>query len=298
MPTPASLPPFALKIRHFRWQRHLSRRRLADLAGVRVRSLLEIEEGRRKPGRGIVEKLAGALGRDPGFLLSTEKVAFTHHLRALPFRQETKRLLNRFEQLCQNYGELRKLVRSRPRRPPRKRGPDARGFEPLAAYARRLAAGERRRLRLEGRSYEDFFRALEEQGSSVLRLPFGRRAEIDGAALFGRSLGAFILVNSSMSPERQAFAAAHEYCHHLKDRKECFRYDAPPEIHDPKPGRSPMVTVANAFAAEFIRGLSPAPQPSSAAAVSPGYLRLAERALRARKITRARFREFLHSAMA
>lgn len=227
----------------------MSLAQLARGTGLRKEALRDLESG-RPPSPTELRALARFFGRRPAYFRSRDGVLFTHRLRRAPLDQESKRGLNVFEQGCL---DLLRRRRSAFPVPPIYRKPtraEARTFASRVEYATRLAEAERRRLRLGRRPIRDLFGLLRRQGAPVLQVPL---REIDGAVYFSPKLGAFILVNRSMPLARRRFAAAHQYLHLLKDRMDGLRYDRPGEIHEPRPGRSEMVTISNAFAAAFLK---------------------------------------------
>jgi Zn-dependent peptidase ImmA (M78 family) len=66
----------------------------------------------------------------------------------------------------------------------------------------------------------DVFSLIELNGLHLIRQPIAEISKISGVFIYLETeRAAFALVNSTQSSVQQAFIAAHEYCHFLKDRK-------------------------------------------------------------------------------
>lgn len=210
-----------------------------------------------------------------------------------------KQALARAEQVFRTRRTLERLTGRRRARVPVIRGVSEgrlRDFDHAVVEAARLAASERRRLRVGRGRMRDVFAVLERAGAPVLRLPLSRNL-VSGAIHYPR-YGGWIVVDSRLPVAWQAFAAAHEYCHLVRDRMTGLRYDAWAKVHLPKRGASARVTFANAFAAAFLGpGALPGRRVRSAEGrwiLPDGHVALAREAFRSGRITRARLRGILH----
>lgn len=68
------MSPIRVRIRELRERRGLSQQALGELAGVRQATISELESGKKQRiDFGILERLAVALGVEPGELLVREK---------------------------------------------------------------------------------------------------------------------------------------------------------------------------------------------------------------------------------
>lgn len=282
--------------------RHCLQRSVRDVAaeaGLDPVLLRCVERGETAPGPAILRALARALRCDVDFLQSPEPPRIISAFRRWRMDRGVKDGLARVEQVCRNQRLLEKLTGRRRPQVPVVRGSSEnrlRDFDHAVREASRLARAERRRLRLGDGPLGDVFAVLEKAGAPVLRLPLSPR--FVAGALYDPAYGGFILVDSQLTPDWQAFAAAHEYCHLLRDRMKGVRYDAWIKVQLPKTGASARVTFANAFAAAF---LGPAALPgrrirrSGAKLILPeGHVALARGAFRAGKLSRTRLREILH----
>ena len=138
-----------------------------------------------------------------------------------------------------------------------RRSPAAGSISPLSTAnitPERLADEERRRLGLGDEPVRDIFSLLETNGCRILRMPMPADSKVSGVFIYlEQKEAAFALVNSAQSPGRQAFSAAHEYCHYLKDRLEGPVIDDPDVFIDEVVSLyHPREPFAQAFAARFL----------------------------------------------
>jgi len=174
-----------------------------------------LEAGKRTPSFGTLQKIAGFLNRDIGFFFY-EKAApldsFTLLFRAEAVDDRARTELQKFRRYCDDYLRLETATGRRL------------ALGPLYAQtvtAERMAEEERRRLGLGEEPIRDPFALCEANGCRILRLPMPEESKVSGVFVFlEQKEAAFALVNASQSLGRQAFSAAHEYCHYLKDRNE------------------------------------------------------------------------------
>lgn len=248
--------PLAERLREAREQLGLSQQAAAERIGVTSEYVCMVEAGRRVPSLSVLEKMAGLFNKGIGFLLSEEKPVFTLLLRAEQVGAEERKVLGRFEQLCRDYADVEKLAEEAPALAPAYDPPSslqvktAKGRE---RYAVALAEAERKRLGLGDEPIKDIFLLLEQQGAHPIRVPLGEGSKLAGAFIFSPGLGAFTLINASQRQTRQAFTAAHEYCHYLKDRAEGLTLDSSDQVTDRPDGeRPPKEVIANVFAANFL----------------------------------------------
>lgn len=71
---------FSKNLKYYRLRRNLSKKRLAEMAGVSPMAVTYYESGQRKPGMETIRALAGALGVAPSDFLRvrSEKISFQH----------------------------------------------------------------------------------------------------------------------------------------------------------------------------------------------------------------------------
>jgi Zn-dependent peptidase ImmA (M78 family) len=117
-----------------------------------------------------------------------------------------------------------------------------------------MADEERRRLGLGDEPVKDVFALFESNGCRILRMPMPEESRVSGVFIYLEAKqAAFALVNSAQAAGRQAFSAAHEYCHYLKDRLEGPVIDNPDVfIDDYVALYHPREQFAQAFAARFL----------------------------------------------
>jgi Zn-dependent peptidase ImmA (M78 family) len=74
----------------------------------------------------------------------------------------------------------------------------------------------------------------------------------DGAFLYSRENGAFIIINSSRPLSRQVFTAAHEYCHCLRHRRSGILIDQSTQETYQQADTTPVERFAHLFASAFL----------------------------------------------
>jgi len=168
-----------------------------------------LESGKRAPSLDTLARLAAALNRDPSFFLSEKEPAFTVLFRAASLDDQARAELDHFQRYVEDYLRLEEAT--------------GRRLELAPLYAgvtpERLAAEERRRLGLGDEPVRDIFALFERSGCRILRRRMPPEVQLSGVFAFLEARGAaFALINASQTLCRQAFTAAHEYCHYLKDR--------------------------------------------------------------------------------
>lgn len=113
--------------------------------------------------------------------------------------------------------------------------------------AENLAEATRKKLGLGNAPIKDIFSLLESQGIFVVISPIDSSSELSGAFYYDSETDqSNILINSNRSNGHQRFTAAHEFCHHLLDRK------TQPVIVEKDSNKSNLEKRANSFAANFL----------------------------------------------
>ena len=203
-----------------------------------------LEAGKRTPSFSTLEKISGFLKKDVSFFFERREPPFTMLLRGEGLSDADRAELTRFRRYCERYLELEDITGRRLE------------IAPLYTHSspERLADDERRRLSLGTGPIRDIFALVELGGLRVLRHPFPEDSRISGAMIYlEEKNAAFALVNASDSPGRQAFTAAHEYCHYLKDRTDSPVVDHPDVFVDEYVSLyPPREQFAQAFAARFL----------------------------------------------
>lgn len=168
-----------------------------------------LEAGKRTPSFATLNRIAAFLHKDISIFFEEKENAFLLLLRGEGLDDRSKAELMRFRRYCEEYLKLEEITG--------RRLPLAPHYAPIAAD--RMADEERRRLGLGDEPIRDIFGLMEMNGCRVLRQPLPQECKVSGAFIFleARQAG-FALINAGQSAGRQAFSAAHEYCHYLRDR--------------------------------------------------------------------------------
>ena len=120
--------------------------------------------------------------------------------------------------------------------------------------AERMADEERRRLGLGDEPIRDIFALVEANGCRILRMPMPEDSKVSASSsTSSRRRPPSPSSTPRQSVGRQAFSAAHEYCHYLKDRNEGPVIDNPDVFIDEYVSLyHPREQFAQAFAARFL----------------------------------------------
>jgi Zn-dependent peptidase ImmA (M78 family) len=261
------------KLKKARTELGLSQGAVGRALGLSSEFISLLEADKRAPSLATLNKIASLFRKDIGYFLEEKEGAFNILLRGVPIEvsleaaspppiptvapaaapapfyaldEASRSILQRFKRYCDDYLLLERLA-----------GPGRRlGLAPLYSNIspERLAEEERRRLGLGDEPIRDIFALAELNGCRILRLPIPAASKLSGAFIFLEDKeAAFALINSADPPGRQAFTAAHEYCHYLKDRREGPLIDNPDVFSDEFVSLShPREEFAQAFAACFL----------------------------------------------
>jgi Zn-dependent peptidase ImmA (M78 family)/transcriptional regulator with XRE-family HTH domain len=215
-----------IKLKKARTDLGLSQAAFARALGFSSEFISLLEADKRAPSLTSLNKIAAYLKKDLGYFFQEKEGAFNILLRGDALKgpegldAASQAVLQRFKRYCDDYLRLERVAN----RAGSSAGPSRR--LPLAPFytnisPERLAEEERRRLGVGDESIRDIFALSELNGCRILRLPIPSGAKLSGAFIFLEDReAAFALINSADTPGRQAFTAAHEYCHYLKDRHE------------------------------------------------------------------------------
>ncbi len=235
------------KIRKAREAAHLNQGAFARAVGLSSEYISLLEAGKRTPSMATLEKLATFLNRDLTYFFHEKPAppdAFALLFRADSVDGKTREELLRFRRYCDDYLRLENITGRRLESAPLYSGlsPD------------RMADEERRRLGLGDEPIRDVFALIETNGCRVYRMPLPEDSKVSGVFIYlEQKEAAFALVNSGQSLGRQAFSAAHEYCHYLKDRGDGPVIDSPDVFIDEYASLyHPREPFAQAFAARFL----------------------------------------------
>ncbi|TRZ85471.1 helix-turn-helix domain-containing protein [bacterium] len=216
----------------------------AKAVGLSSEYISLIEAGKRTPSFDALEKIAKFLNKEIAYFFEQREPAFTMLFRNESLDERSRSELQKFRRYCEKYLELEETTGRRLE------------LAPLYANvsAERMADEERRRLGLGNEPIRDVFALFELSGCRILRHPLPNDSKVSGVFVFVEEKGAaFALINSVDPPGRQAFTAAHEYCHYLKDRLESPVIDnADVFIDEYVSLYPPCEQFAQAFAARFL----------------------------------------------
>jgi Zn-dependent peptidase ImmA (M78 family) len=219
------------RLKKARTELGLSQTAFARALGFSSEFISLLEADKRAPSLTTLNKIAAYLKKDLRDFLEEKEGAFNILLRGEALIASgsegldaaSQAVLQRFKRYCDDY--LRLELRANGRLP----------LAPLYSNIspERLAEEERRRLGLGDEPIRDIFALAELNGCRILRLPIPAASKLSGAFIFLEDKeAAFALINSADPPGRQAFTAAHEYCHYLKDRHEGPLIDNPDVFSD------------------------------------------------------------------
>ncbi len=235
------------KLRKSREKMGLSQAAFARALGFSSEFISYLESGKRTPSFATLYRIAGFLNKDVAYFFYERETApdsFTLLFRAEAVDERTRDELQKFRRYCDDYLRLETLTGRK-----LDLAPLYGGISP-----ERMADEERRRLGLGDEPVKDVFGLFESNGCRILRMPMPEESKVSGVFIYLEAKqAAFALVNSAQAGGRQAFSAAHEYCHYLKDRLEGPVIDNPDVfIDDYVALYHPREQFAQAFAARFL----------------------------------------------
>ena len=201
------------KIRKLREEMGLTQNELAQSIGLSSEFISHLELGKRTPSLGSLSRIAEFLKKDIAYFMMEKEEPFNVLLSEEGLDVAARQVLKRFQRYCHDYLELEERTGRYP------------NLAPLYTNitAERMAEQERRRIGQGNEPVRNIFFLLEINGLRLFRCPISEDSKISGVYIFiDLKQAAFALVNSNQSLGRQAFTAAHQYCHYLKDR-----YDDP-----------------------------------------------------------------------
>lgn len=241
------------KVRELRQQYGHTQEELANLLGVTKEFISMVESGKRLPGLENITKLARVFHRDVAYFMRDEEEAFAALFRVENLGAVGREALDRAAKFCEDYAFLEKETDHLPQLPPTypERPGASKSLPALIDDAEQIAESEWKRLGLGDEPMKDIFSLIESQGVHVIRQEMSSAA-FDGAFLYSRENGAFIIINSSRSLGRQAFTAAHEYGHCLRHRQSGILIDQSTQENYLQSDKSPNERFANLFASAFL----------------------------------------------
>ena len=242
------------KIKSLRESEALTQEEIAVKVGVSKEFISMVESGKRNPSLEVLSKIASVFSIEASYFMDTKREDFALALRTAEINEKDNEEIRKFKDFCEDYYFLEKatgeIVPSLTPIYPDPPSSIISDFGQTYLYAEKLALDERRRLSLGDEPIRDIFLLVETQGVRVVRMNM-EESLVDGAFIYSRDKGAFMLINSSQSKGRQVFTAAHEYCHYLKDREKgypvCQIITGGIEEH-----KKTIERIANLFAANFL----------------------------------------------
>ena len=197
------------RLRRERESLGITQESLSRAVGLSSEFISLLELGKRMPSLESLTALAEFFKKDVSYFLKEKEESFNVLFQDKRVDKKARTALKRFKKYCEEYMYLEDLTGRRVELAPLYTQPSA----------ERMADEERRRLGFGFEPIRDIFTLLELNGLRVLRMPIPEESKISGVLIyFEAERAAFALINSAQPFERQAFTAAHEYCHYLKDR--------------------------------------------------------------------------------
>ena len=233
-----------IKLKKAREDIGLTQEAFAEAVGLSSEYISLLESGKRTPSLETLTNISEYLKKEISFFVRKKGSAFDILIEGKRLDNYAKRELKKFQKYCEEYVNLEELA--------------GRCLElaPLYSHvsAGRMADEERCRLGLKNEPIRDIFSLLELNGCRVVRQPIPEESQVSGVFIFLEEKEAsFALINSIQSLGQQAFTAAHEYCHYLKDRSEGPIIDNPDIFVDEFLSLyHPREKFAQAFAAQFL----------------------------------------------
>ena len=201
------------KIRSLREELELTQEELAQAVGLSSEFISLLELGKRDPSLESLSSLARFFKKDLSYFLVERPDDLNVLLEKKDLSPAARRILRQFKNHCEDYLRLEELS-ERPLR-------QAPIYSSLSAQ--KMAAEERRRIDLGLEPILDMCVLAERNGLRIVRADLPESEGIAGIYVYYESRqAAFVLLNSIFSFPKLNFAAAHAYCHYLKDR-----YDGP-----------------------------------------------------------------------
>jgi Zn-dependent peptidase ImmA (M78 family)/transcriptional regulator with XRE-family HTH domain len=236
------------KLRKARETIGLSQGAFARAIGLSSEYISLLEADKRTPSFATLQKIGSFLNRDVAYFFTepaSPRDSFTVLFRADAVDDRAREELQKFRRYCDDYLRLEVIAGRRL---------DLAPVYPANIAPERLADEERRRLGLGDEPIRDIFGLLESNGCRILRMPMPEESRVSGVFIYlEQKHAAFALVNSAQSEGRQAFSAAHEYCHYLKDRLDGPVIEGPEVFIDEVVSLyHPREPFAQAFAARFL----------------------------------------------
>lgn len=232
------------KLRQLRKNADLSQQGLAQALNLSSEFISLLERSKRFPSLETLTALSRYFKKDVSYFLEEKRENFDVLFKDKSLSKKTKSVLQRFKKYCDEYLNLEEAV--------------GRHLELAPSYSHvspsRMAVDERMRLGLGSEPISNIFSLLEWNGLRVVRIPLPEDAKISSLFIYlENEMAAFCLLDARQSPDTQVEAAAHAYCHFLKDRLSSPIVDNPDVLIDEYLDLyHPREKFAQNFALEFL----------------------------------------------
>lgn len=236
---------FAARLKKLREEMGLTQEELGEAVSLSSEYISLLEAGKRTPSIIALNRISKFFQKNVSYFLETRENPFDILQADEKIDAKTKEVLTEFRKICETYLELEKITNRHSQLAP---------LYPTSLSPQNMAEEERRRLGLGNEPIRDIFRLCEVNGCRVVRMSFPEESRIAGIFIFPEEKNAaFALINSNLSPGKQVIAAAHLYCHYLKDREESPIIDNPDVLVDEYVTLySPREQFAQSFANHFL----------------------------------------------
>lgn len=203
---------FAARLKKLREEAGLTQEELGQAVGLSSEYISLLEAGKRTPSIIALNRISRFFQKGISYFLETRENPFVLLQSDQRLSSATKEVLARFQKICEEYLELERITGRRCQQAPLYSG---------RVSPQGMSEEERRRLGLGNEPIRDIFRLAETNGCHFFRINLPKEDRISGIFVYlEEKEAAFALVNSSMPPGKQVVAAAHLYCHYLRDRQE------------------------------------------------------------------------------
>jgi len=236
---------FAARLKKLREESGLTQEELGEAVGLSSEYISLLEAGKRTPSIIALNRISKFFQKNISYFLESRENPFAILLASEKIDEATKKVIVDFQKKCEEYLELEARTGRHLQLSPLYSGSQS---------PQNMAEEERRRLGLGNEPIRDIFRLGEVNGCHFLRMSLPEESRISGIFVFLEDKeAAFALVNSSLSAGKQVVAAAHLYCHYLRDRDESPVVDNLDVLVDEYVTLySPREQFAQAFATHFL----------------------------------------------
>jgi len=236
---------FAARLKKLREESGLTQEELGEAVGLSSEYISLLEAGKRTPSIIALNRISKYFQKNVSYFLETRENPFAILLADEKIDEATKKIISEFRKICDEYLELERITGRHCQLAPLYSG---------SLSPQNMAEEERRRLGLGNEPIRDIFSLGEINGCHYIRMSLPEEARICGIFIYLEEKdAAFALVNSNLSPGKQVVAAAHLYCHYLRDRNESPIVDNPDVLVDEYVTLySPREQFAQMFATRFL----------------------------------------------